>query len=185
MVIDEGVLFRTNETAFVQTKRKLLDDCDLRCIVSLPPGTFINAGAGVKANLLFFTKGEHSERTRYYDLSDFTNRRHSEGRRFPGPRNPLLRRTKADSSVSLPRPEFTLSPRPPIGGSIVTRKLSRRDASTQNQQVTRQVSGEPLVAAATAQGCSQRKGERARNDDGPVVKELSVTRRSRKNRIND
>ena len=29
MVIDEGVLFRTTETAFVQTKRKLLDDCDL------------------------------------------------------------------------------------------------------------------------------------------------------------
>lgn len=29
IVLDEGVLFRTNETAFVQTKRKLLDDCDL------------------------------------------------------------------------------------------------------------------------------------------------------------
>jgi len=91
----------------------------------LAGGTFINAGAGVKANLLFFTKGEHSERIWYYDLSDFTNRRHSEGRRFPGPRNPLLRRTKADSSVSLPRPEFTLSPRPPIGGSIVTRNSAQ------------------------------------------------------------
>ncbi len=53
MVLDEGVLFRTNEGAFVQTKRKLLDDCNLWCILSLPPGTFINAGAGVKANLLF------------------------------------------------------------------------------------------------------------------------------------
>lgn len=40
LVIDEGVLFRTNETAFVQTKRKLLDDCDLWCIVSMPPGVF-------------------------------------------------------------------------------------------------------------------------------------------------
>jgi len=57
MVIDEGVLFRTNETAFVQTKRKLLDDCDLWCILSLPAGTFKQAGGGVKANLLFFTKG--------------------------------------------------------------------------------------------------------------------------------
>ncbi len=36
IVLDEGVLFRTNENAFVQTKRKLLDDCDLWCIVSLP-----------------------------------------------------------------------------------------------------------------------------------------------------
>jgi type I restriction enzyme M protein len=70
MVIDEGVLFRTNETAFVQTKRKLLDDCDLWCIVSLPPGVFSSAGAGVKTNLLFFTKGGPTERVWYYDLSD-------------------------------------------------------------------------------------------------------------------
>ncbi len=70
IVLDEGVLFRTNEQAFVQTKRKLLDDCDLWCIVSLPPGTFVNAGAGVKANLLFFTKGRPTERIWYYDLSD-------------------------------------------------------------------------------------------------------------------
>ncbi len=70
IVLDEGVLFRTNETAFVQTKRKLLDDCNLWCIVSLPPGTFVNAGAGVKANLLFFTRGGPTERVWYYDLSD-------------------------------------------------------------------------------------------------------------------
>jgi type I restriction enzyme M protein len=70
MVIDEGVLFRTTETAFVQTKRKLLDDCDLWCIVSLPPGVFSSAGAGVKTNLLFFTKGGPTERVWYYDLSD-------------------------------------------------------------------------------------------------------------------
>src|SRR5881396_183810 len=69
IVLDEGVLFRTNETAFVQTKRKLLDECDLFCIVSLPPGTFVNAGAGVKANLLFFTRGGPTERIWYYDLS--------------------------------------------------------------------------------------------------------------------
>lgn len=70
IVLDEGVLFRTNETAFVQTKRKLLDECDLWCIVSLPPGAFVNAGAGVKTNLLFFTRGLATERVWYYDLSD-------------------------------------------------------------------------------------------------------------------
>ncbi len=70
MVIDEGVLFRTNETAFVQTKRKLLDDCDLWCIVSLAGGVFSAAGAGVKTNLLFFTKGKPTEKIWYYDLSD-------------------------------------------------------------------------------------------------------------------
>jgi len=70
MVLDEGVLFRTNETAFVQTKRKLLDDCDLWCILSLPGGVFTVAGAGVKTNLLFFTKGGPTEKIWYYDLSD-------------------------------------------------------------------------------------------------------------------
>ncbi len=70
IVLDEGVLFRTNENAFVQTKKKLLDDCALWCIISLPPGVFTAAGAGVKTNLLFFTKGKHTEKVWYYDLSD-------------------------------------------------------------------------------------------------------------------
>ncbi|MBI2926494.1 MAG: N-6 DNA methylase [Verrucomicrobia bacterium] len=70
IVLDEGVLFRTNETAFVQTKRKLLDDCDLWCIVSLPGGVFTAAGAGVKTNLLFFSKAKPTEKIWYYDLSD-------------------------------------------------------------------------------------------------------------------
>ena len=70
IVLDEGVLFRTNEDAFVKTKRKLLDDCDLWCIVSLPGGVFTAAGAGVKTNLLFFTKGQPTRKIWYYDLSD-------------------------------------------------------------------------------------------------------------------
>ena len=69
IVLDEGVLFRTNELAFVQTKTKLLDDCEVWCIVSLPQGVFVTAGAGVKTNLLFFTKGKPTERVWYYDLS--------------------------------------------------------------------------------------------------------------------
>lgn len=70
IVVDEGVLYRNNENAFVQTKRKLLDSCDLWAIVSLPSGTFSATGAAVKTNLLFFTKGQPTERTWYYDLSD-------------------------------------------------------------------------------------------------------------------
>ena len=49
---------------------KLVDECDLWCIVSLPGGVFMAAGAGVKTNLLFFTKGQPTERIWYYDLSD-------------------------------------------------------------------------------------------------------------------
>jgi len=70
IVLDEGVLFRTNETAFVQTKRKLLEECSVDCIVSLPGGVFTAAGAGVKTNLVFFTKGEQTEKIWYFDLSD-------------------------------------------------------------------------------------------------------------------
>lgn len=69
IVLDEGFLFRTNESAFVETKRKLVDECDVWAIVSLPGGVFSAAGAGVKTNLMFFTKGRKTERLWYYDLS--------------------------------------------------------------------------------------------------------------------
>ena len=75
IVLDEGLLFRTNEDAFVKTKRKLLDDCDLWCIVSLPGGVFTTAGAGVKTNLLFFTKGQPTHKIWYYDLTDIKVRK--------------------------------------------------------------------------------------------------------------
>jgi type I restriction enzyme M protein len=69
IVLDEGLLFRTNESAFVETKRKLVDECELWAIVSLPGGVFSTAGAGVKTNLLFFTRGRKTKRIWYYDLS--------------------------------------------------------------------------------------------------------------------
>jgi type I restriction enzyme M protein len=69
IVLDEGLLFRTNESAFVDTKRKLTEECSLWCILSLPGGVFSTAGAGVKTNLLFFTKGKKTEKIWYYDLS--------------------------------------------------------------------------------------------------------------------
>ncbi len=69
IVLDEGFLFRTNESSFVETKRKLVDECDLWAIVSLPGGVFSTAGAGVKTNLMFFTKGKKTQRIWYYDLS--------------------------------------------------------------------------------------------------------------------
>lgn len=75
IVLDEGFLFRTNEDAFVKTKRKLLDDCDLWCVVSLPGGVFTAAGAGVKTNLLFFTKGEPTRKIWYFDLSELKIRK--------------------------------------------------------------------------------------------------------------
>ena len=77
IVLDEGLLFRTNEDAFVKTKRKLLDECDVWCIVSLPAGVFSAAGAGVKTNLLFFTKGSPTQKIWYYDMSEVKVRKKS------------------------------------------------------------------------------------------------------------
>jgi type I restriction enzyme M protein len=69
IVLDDGFLFRRDESAFVETKRRLVDECELWAIVSLPGGVFVGAGAAVKTNLLFFTKGKKTERIWYYDLT--------------------------------------------------------------------------------------------------------------------
>lgn len=70
IVLPEGILFQTNQDAFVKTKRRLLDTCDLWCVLSLPGGVFTATGAGVKTNVLFFTKGRPTEKIWYFDLSD-------------------------------------------------------------------------------------------------------------------
>jgi type I restriction enzyme M protein len=69
IVLDDGFLFRKDEDAFVETKRKLVDECGLWTIISLPGGVFSGAGAAVKTNLLFFTKGYKTEKIWYYDLT--------------------------------------------------------------------------------------------------------------------
>ena len=108
MVVDEGVLFRTNEKAFVQVKRKLLDDCDLQAVVSMPPGTFVNAGAGVKTNLLLFARGGPTERIWYYDLSDVkvTKRKPFTADRFDDVLAKLPDREDSDRSWTVSRKEI-------------------------------------------------------------------------------
>lgn len=69
IVLDDGFLFRKDEDAFVNTKRKMLEECSLWAVVSLPGGVFVGAGAAVKTNLLFFTKGQKTEKIWYYDLT--------------------------------------------------------------------------------------------------------------------
>jgi type I restriction enzyme M protein len=69
VVLPEGILFQTNQDAFVKTKRRLLDTCDLWCVLSLPGGVFTATGAGVKTNVLFFSKGKPTEKIWYFDLS--------------------------------------------------------------------------------------------------------------------
>ena len=68
VVLDEGFMFGLSDKALVQVKRNLLSECDLWCVVSLAPGVFASAGAGVKTNLLFFRKGRPTGRIWYYEL---------------------------------------------------------------------------------------------------------------------
>jgi type I restriction enzyme M protein len=70
IVVDEGLLVPHQRGRLRRTKRKLLEEFDLWCILSLPAGVFTQAGAGVKTNLLFFKSGGPTERIWYYDLSD-------------------------------------------------------------------------------------------------------------------
>lgn len=70
IVLDEWVLFRTNEIAFVKTKEMLLEECNLHTIVSLPWWVFTSTWAWVKTNLLFFQKWEKTDKVWYYDMSD-------------------------------------------------------------------------------------------------------------------
>ena len=47
-------------------RKKLLEECNLHTILDLPSGVF--TGAGVKTVVLFFTKGEPTEKVWYYQL---------------------------------------------------------------------------------------------------------------------
>ncbi len=101
MVIDEGVLCHTKTKAYEQTKRKLLNECELFCVISLPNGVFINAGAGVKTDLIFFRKGRPTSKIWYYDMtvySDLSNRKVNKG-------NPLLLSDFNDCITRLSQPE--------------------------------------------------------------------------------
>jgi type I restriction enzyme M protein len=69
-VIDEGVLFKSNERAYLDTKKDLLENFNLYAIVSLPAGVFANAvanGTGPKTDLLFFDHRGPTRAIWYYE----------------------------------------------------------------------------------------------------------------------
>ncbi len=65
IVLPDNVLFE--EHAASQVIKILMDDCNLHTILRLPRGTFTPYSAGVKANVLFFTKGMKTEKVWIYD----------------------------------------------------------------------------------------------------------------------
>ena len=76
--------------------------------MSLPSGVFTQAGAGVKTNLLFFTKGRPTESVWYYDLSGVkvTKRKPLTLTHFDEFFQLLPERGDSESSWSVPRSEI-------------------------------------------------------------------------------
>ncbi len=66
IVLPDSVLFEDH--AGRDVRRLLMTDCDLHTILRLPTGTFTPYSPGVKANILFFRKGQPTEEVWIYDL---------------------------------------------------------------------------------------------------------------------
>lgn len=68
IVLPEGqILFGGG--AFQQIREELLSKFDVTAIISLPPGTFAQMGAGVKTNLIFFEKTGPTNKVWYTEIT--------------------------------------------------------------------------------------------------------------------
>lgn len=65
VVVPDNVLFEEN--AGKDIRKVLLEDCNLHTILRLPIGTFTPYSPGVKANVIFFEKGEQTKEIWIYD----------------------------------------------------------------------------------------------------------------------
>ena len=66
VVVPEGVLFQTN-AAYKDVKEKLLKDCNLHTVVSLPAGVFLPYSA-VKTSVIFFDKTKKTKDVWFYEV---------------------------------------------------------------------------------------------------------------------
>ncbi|AGH94447.1 type I restriction-modification system subunit M [Pseudobdellovibrio exovorus] len=66
VIIPEGVLFQTN-AAYLNFKKKLLEECNLHSVVSLPAGVFLPYSA-VKTSVIFFDKTKRTKDVWFYEL---------------------------------------------------------------------------------------------------------------------
>jgi type I restriction enzyme M protein len=66
IVIKNTFLSNTDKAA-VALRKELLENCNLHSVLDCPGGTFL--GAGVKTVVLFFTQGEPTQKTWFYELN--------------------------------------------------------------------------------------------------------------------
>ncbi|MBY0236220.1 MAG: type I restriction-modification system subunit M [Burkholderiaceae bacterium] len=102
VVLPDNVLFESNIGTSV--RRDLMDKCNLHTILRLPTGIFY--AQGVKTNVLFFTKGEKSDKgnTKEVWVYDMRANMPQFGKRTPFTRDYF--RTPADAPADVPREKF-------------------------------------------------------------------------------
>ena len=66
-VVIKNTFLSNTDNAAVTLRKELLENCNLHTVLDCPGGTFI--GAGVKTVVLFFTKGEGTQSTWFYELN--------------------------------------------------------------------------------------------------------------------
>lgn len=81
VVVPQGVLFGSGK-AFVDTRKIIMDKCELKAVITMPSGVF-KPYAGVATAILIFTKGGTTENVWFYEML-------SDGRSLDDKRNPLM-----------------------------------------------------------------------------------------------
>lgn len=66
IIVPQGVLFGSGK-AFVQARKKLVDEAELKAVIAMPSGVF-KPYAGVSTAILIFTKGGETQHTWFYDM---------------------------------------------------------------------------------------------------------------------
>lgn len=66
VIVPQGVLFGSGK-AFVQARKKIVEETELKAVITLPSGVF-KPYAGVSTSILIFTKGGETQHTWFYDL---------------------------------------------------------------------------------------------------------------------
>ena len=66
-IVIKNTFLSNTDNASISLRKLLLENCNLHTVLDLPGGTF--TGAGVKTVVLFFTKGEATDKVWFYQLN--------------------------------------------------------------------------------------------------------------------
>ncbi|MDT9002332.1 N-6 DNA methylase [Paucibacter sp. APW11] len=121
VVLPDNVLFESNVGTSV--RRDLMDKCNLHTILRLPTGIFY--AQGVKTNVLFFTKGEKTDKGNTQEVWVYDMRANMPqfGKRTPFTRDYF--RTAADAPADVPRDKFedVFGPDPKGGPAALAQRV--------------------------------------------------------------